>query len=537
MNVPSGSSEAARHVQHRVLMVEDNPGDARLIEHLLGPQSAFSLDHVTTLASTRMRLVQERYDAVLLDLSLPDGEQADTLREIARFAAHIPIVALTGVEDEELAKLCLATGIQDYIFKSELNDATLVRSLNHAISRHRASELQRRIESAQRQISLGRVAGGVVHEVNNMATVVLSSLEDLRARLDVLRNASHVDPRPVLSELIELLEQDISAMSRMNALAGDLRIFAQREAKNTGALDLNDAVRSTLRLLDRRLRLRAELSFELSDVPSVHADESKLSQVLINLLLNAADAVDEGSTSERRIRVATRFDPPWVMLEVSDTGCGIPKADIDRVFEPFFSSKPLGRGSGLGLSICAELVASWDGRLEVESEEGQGSCFRVKLPISPRSTRRGGGISTAVLPRASRRVRRSARVLLIDDMDAPRRAIRRLMDREHVVEEAASGAEGLELLAAGPPFDVVLCDLMMPEMDGMGFYRRALEIDSGLIDRCIFLTGGAFTEDSQASLGDVDVPVLGKPLTRATLLGAIDEILARGSESSVVSPK
>jgi len=528
MSANLGSDHSLTPSQHRVLVVEDNPGDAKLIECLLAPQGRFSLDHVTTLAGTRTRLLRQRYDAVLLDLTLPDGEQAETLREIARFAEHIPIVALTGVEDDELAKRCLATGIQDYVYKSELSDTALVRSLNHAISRHRAAELQRRIESAQRQISLGRVAGSVVHEINNMATVVLSGLEGLHARIEACESDPPADVSAFVGELRELLEQEISAVAKMNVMSDDLRLFAQREARSAASLDVNSVVSSTLRLLDSRLRLRAEVESVLGSVPEVFADESKLSQVLINLLLNAVDALDDVPDGRRRIRIETRMDRQWVAVVVSDTGMGIREEDIDRVFEPFFSSKPVGRGSGLGLSICSELVASWDGVLAVESEPGRGSNFIVKLPVAPREHRK----RSSILPRAKRRVLTSARVLLIDDMDEPRRAIRRMMEREHVVEEAASGEAALEMLRGGAQFDVVLCDLMMPEMDGVELYRRAIELCPSLEHRFILLTGGAFMESSQVSLGGFDLPLLGKPIMRAVLLSAIEERLTESPDPS-----
>jgi len=253
----------------------------------------------------------------------------------------------------------------------------------------------------------------------------------------------------------------------------------------------------------------------------VRAHESKLGQVLINLLLNAADAIDEATTLERRIDIETKCEPPWVSLSVSDTGCGIPQDLLQHVFEPFFSSKPLGKGSGLGLSICSELVSSWGGTIRVESQPGQGSRFTIQLPLANSDQ----GAATSLAPTETP-ASQHARVLLVDDLDAPRRALRRLMHRHHDVVEASSGMEALELLRNPPRFDVVLCDLMMPEMDGMELYSQAILIDPTLEGRFILLTGGAFTERAQSALERSELPVLSKPITRTALLGAIASVLA-----------
>lgn len=501
---------------HRILMVEDNPSDAWLISHLLGSHSSFTLDHAETLSRTRALLRSQRYDAVLLDLTLPDGNETETLREVAPFAEHVPIVALTGVEDEDLARACIATGIQDYVYKSDLSGGGLARSLNHAISRHRASEVQRRIESAERQISLGQVAGGVLHEINNLATIVLSNLENAQHRLGALRPHLSAVGHPTLDEILASFEEDIGAMSKMTAIAAELRLFSRGDASDDAAADLDETVRRTLRLLEGRLRLRAHIHCDLGGVSRVAADEGKLSQVLINLLLNAADALDESESSERSISISTSVEGRFATLRVADTGCGIRLEDQQRVFEPFFTSKPLGRGSGLGLSVCSGLVASWGGSIRVESEPDRGTCFSVTLPLNGRPR----PASQPAAPRPTTTPTR-CKILLVDDLDAPRRALRRLIQRHHDVVEASSGADALEILRSRS-FDVVLCDMMMPEMSGVEFYERARILAPDLESRFIFLTGGAFTEDARAALDASRLPVLPKPVTRAALLEAID---------------
>jgi signal transduction histidine kinase len=246
-------------------------------------------------------------------------------------------------------------------------------------------ELQERAISAERMASLGTLAGGIAHEINNPLSYVLSNLRFLSESLAAL------GPSPGrLAEARDVVDETLQGAERIRQIVQDLLAFA-RPNREMKPVDLQRVLDLALSLASSEIRFRARMVKDYQAVPAVFGDEYRLGQVALNLLINAAHAIPAGRPDRNRIRVSTRTDPSGrAVLEVEDTGDGIPAEIRSRVFEPFFTTKPVGVGTGLGLSICHGIVTSLGGEITVESEVGKGTAFRVLLPAVGGASRAGG---------------------------------------------------------------------------------------------------------------------------------------------------
>jgi CheY-like chemotaxis protein len=234
--------------------------------------------------------------------------------------------------------------------------------------------------------------------------------------------------------------------------------------------------------------------------------------VFLNLLVNAAQAIPEGHADANLIRIATRNGPAnTVIVEITDSGTGMTPEVQARLFEPFFTNKPTGIGTGLGLTICQRIMTAAGGKIEVESTPGQGTTFRVILPAARISV-----ATVSHTPAAPSTVRRG-RVLIIDDEPTIGSSLMRLLGRDHDVVATTSAREALERILGGESFDVILCDLMMPVMTGIEFYQQLASLMPNQVQRIIFLTGGAFTAAARSFLDQCPNLRIGKPFELAAL--------------------
>jgi CheY-like chemotaxis protein len=255
----------------------------------------------------------------------------------------------------------------------------------------------------------------------------------------------------------------------------------------------------------------------MGDAPMVLADEGRLGQVVMNLIQNAVHAIPLGNAAEHRILVRTGTTATGeAFVEVHDTGVGIDPADLSRIFDAFYTTKPIGIGTGLGLSICHKIVASLRGSIEVESETGRGSCFRVVLPPAPAEADQARAVQEHLERVAGRRLR----ILVVDDEVEIGRAVQRMLGREHDFEPVTSAQTAHERLSEAH-YDVVLCDLLMPETSGMELYLRLASERPALLPRFVFMTAGAVDPGVREFLLSVPNPRVDKPFSAALLRDAI----------------
>ncbi len=371
-------------------------------------------------------------------------------------------------------------------------------------------ELLARLAVTDRMASLGTLAAGVAHEINNPLAYVITNLSLLSQELCGARERSARDPEIVRTMLKDALE----GAARVHGVVRDLRMLS-RPDDQPQPTDVRAVLGWSLKMLHNEIRHRARLVEEYEEVPLVQGDESRLGQVFVNLLVNAAQAIPDGNANHHVIRVRARAaSPARVVVEVSDTGGGIAPENLGRIFDPFFTTKPIGSGTGLGLSICHGIVKSLGGDITVESELGGGTTFRVALPVASQPRAPDQVADVAGPPRPGR-------VLVIDDEPAIGRSLGLLLGGEHTVECVTSARLALARLDAGERFDAIICDLMMPDMNGMEFHDEVIRVSPADAARIVFLTGGAFTATAREFLARVPNTVLEKPFDPRALRTAL----------------
>lgn len=311
------------------------------------------------------------------------------------------------------------------------------------------------------------------------------------------------------------------AAQRVRLIVRDLKIFSRSPSEDAaGPVDVKSVMESALGMAWNEIRHRARLVKDYGVVPAAEANEGRLGQVFLNLLVNAAQALPEGRADRNVIRVITRLEGERVIIEVSDTGAGIPPEIIGRIFDAFFTTKAVGVGTGLGLAICHRIVTDMEGELTVKSEVGKGTTFRVALPLARSEERRPAGPIAKPVVAGPR-----GRILIVDDEETLLKVVTRILSREHEVVSTVAAREALAFCARGDKFDLILCDLMMPDMTGMDLHRELSIVAPEMANRMIFLTGGAFTQQARGFLTDPPKEHIEKPFEAANLRAIVQRFI------------
>jgi PAS domain S-box-containing protein len=388
-----------------------------------------------------------------------------------------------------------------------------VRMIGSMMDLTERRELQARLALADRMASVGTLAAGVAHEINNPLAYVVANLEAAAAEIGKLAPTSRA---------LEALAEAKEGSERVRKIVQDLKTFSRADDDSRERVDLKSVVVSSLDLAMNEIRHRARLVRDLGDAPRVDANAGKLGQVVVNLLVNAAQAIPEGDADKHEIRVTTRTAADGhAVLEVRDTGPGMPPEIRRRIFDPFYTTKPVGEGTGLGLTICHGIVSALGGSIEVESTVGAGAIFRVTLPPSSVTDRASRPSAAPVSTETERR----GRVLVVVDEPLIGKSVQLLLSTRHDVVPLTSAREAYDRILSGERWDAVLCDLMMPEMTGMDLYERVEQRMPELARKMVFLTGGAFTPRARAFLERGRNPRVEKPFDEETLLAAIATVM------------
>jgi PAS domain S-box-containing protein len=380
------------------------------------------------------------------------------------------------------------------------------------------------VVQSDRLASLGTLAAGVAHEINNPLTYVITNVGYVGERLGALArdlgDAASDDLRGRLAEVREALAEAQEGAQRVRQIVRDLRTYSRGDDDQEKTVNVQRVIEWSINMTMNEIRHRARLVKDLGAVPGVRGTETRLGQVFVNLLVNAAQAIAAGSSADNEIRVSTMTDANGrAVICVSDTGPGISPDVLDHIFEPFFTTKPTGVGLGLGLFVCHNIIKGMGGTLTAESPPGAGATFVVTLPSA--------APALEAVARASARATggpRRVRVLAIDDEPQVLRSIQRALGAHEVVV-ADSGRDALARLESDQSFDVILCDLMMGDMTGMDVMKALRDRSPELAARVVFMTGGVFTEAAREFLATVPNMCVEKPFDM-TALQAI--ITARG---------
>jgi len=367
--------------------------------------------------------------------------------------------------------------------------------------------LQAQLARADRLAALGTLAAGVAHEINNPLTFLTLGMDAVERLLPAVAQSQNE------ARLRELFAEIRHGATRVATIVRELSAYSRVDDDARGPVDLAEVIAAAERLVAHQLRGRATLSVSVADAPRVFANAGRLEQVFVNLIMNAVQSFPDGSTDNRVSIDARRAPNGDAVVEVRDNGPGIPEDLLGRVFDPFFTTKAPGVGTGLGLTVCHRIVTQLGGTITVENDRGV--VVRVTLPPAIEGARPAA--PTTEEPSALRR----RRLLVIDDEPALVLTVRCLLEQDHEVVTATDGREALTHILKDAAFDLILCDLSMPGLDGADLYEQVRAQRPGLADRFVFMTGGAYTEKTIRFLESTNRPCLHKPFPIAELEAAL----------------
>jgi two-component system, cell cycle sensor histidine kinase and response regulator CckA len=532
----------ASELRHRILF--ENSHDALMT--LAPPAWRFTSGNAMTLQlfgladeASFLSHAPSEYWPVLQPDGRASAEKAAAMIDAAMCAgAHLYDWTFRRLSGREFPATVLLTRIElegTPLLQATVRDETELKQLHAMLSQQ------------DRLSSMGMLAAGVAHEINNPLAYVLHNVETLGQQLPRLTGAVErgfaalraVLPDDALAKLVgedaELLEpaalkeiverarEASDGIERIRIISKAIGTFSRVESTECSRVDLNYAIECATVMALNDIKFRARFATEFGVLPSVWASEGKLSQVFLNLLINAAQAIGEGDVQNNLIQVRTWCEGEHAFAEVKDTGKGIAPENLDRVFEPFFTTKPIGVGSGLGLAICRSIIGEFGGDIRVESELGVGTRFVVRLAVSE-------GVSD--VPRSAPISEQPnlpcvrGRVLVVDDEETLRGVLVRMLKAEHDLVTAASGEAAQSIIELDQDFDVILCDLMMPDMTGMELHEWLLANHPVLAKRVVFLSGGAFTGKASAYVTSSGNLRLEKPYESAKLKRLVAELVA-----------
>ena len=498
-------------ISKTILVVEDDADIRDSLVGLLGDEGYVAMACTNGLEALEHLRSGNRADAILLDLMMPvmDGWQFRVLQKQDPLLSAIPVVVISA----DMTAKAAAIDADAYLRKP-VEYSSLIGTIERTLLAAERRSLQAALVETERLASLGTLAAGVAHEINNPLAYVIANVEYVEAALARSSIAGDAEVREAIVETREGCE-------RIRAIVRDLQLFSREPEKNDGAVDVRRVLDSSANIVTNEIRPRARLTKDYGDVPLIAANPARLGQVFLNLVLNAAQAIRAGEPTRHEIRLETRVEDGAIVVRVSDTGEGIPPEIRSRIFDPFFTTKPMGVGTGLGLSISHRIVTKMGGELTVEDRRGPGATFRVRLPITEAKLR-----EPPQEPSGPAR-RRRASVLVIDDEPLIGATIERVLGDAYDIEATTNPDAAIARLADGARFDLILCDLMMPGRNGMDVHAAVARSSPDQAQRMVFLTGGAFSAAAKEFLSQSGSPIVDKPFSVDELRRRIDAMLAK----------
>lgn len=503
----------------RALLVEDDEQDALLLLREL-KRGGFDVTHqrVDTPEALKQALEQP-WDIVFSDYFMPRFSAPMALKLVKQCNTELPFIIVSGTVSEEMAVNSIHAGASDFMAKGKLTRLipAVDRELRDVTFRAERKKMHDQLLISDRMASMGMLAAGVAHEINNPLASAMANLD--LVMLEVAERADTPEKAAGLAAVSDGLKDAREALERIRVIVRDLKIFSGSKDEHTGPVDVQRVMDSTLRMARNEIRHRAKLVKNYSETPPVEASESRLGQVFLNLVVNAAQAIAEGRTENNEIRISTGVNSHGkVVIEVADTGPGMSPEVLKQLFTPFFTTKPIGVGTGLGLSICHRIITGLGGTLDVQSELGQGTTFRIVLDAA-----RTAPVDEPVPQAPALTARRRGRILVVDDEPMIIKVVQRALSQEHEVIAFNNAQAALDKIVAGERFDLIFCDLMMPQLTGMDLYTELVKVAPEQAANIIFLTGGAFTPKTRAFLEEAPNGRLEKPFDAQHLRGLVNQ--------------
>jgi PAS domain S-box-containing protein len=477
-----------------LLGVPEEVAVARKVELVLGVDATHPI-------SKRLEAALEKEQSSLAPITVALG--ASTLR--------VTVARLNNSQREDSA-LIIARDISDLV----------------AAEAERAS-LNAQLHAADKMRSLGQMTAGLSHEINNPLAALLPGLEILRARFEVLSaaaTAAAVNEPPsdalikALDDIPDLLSETLAAGRQIKSVVGEMRFFAHPGSSKGERAQLDHLLNDALSLVSREVRYKARLDREFDYTPELVVDRAVLSQAVLNILINASQAIEGGTPEDSWIRIKTYRREGGVAVEISNSGPAVPDEAIGKVFDPFFTTKDPGAGVGLGLSIAYETVARHGGYIELV--KGMPTTFRIWLPLDTGKVLDSLPVGSLPVEGSSHPIETTpARVLIVDDERLVRNGFRRVLAQHYEVSLASGGTHALGMIRDNE-YDVILCDLLMPEVTGMDLYQRVMRSNPEAAVRFVFLTGGTACAEARDFLQSVKNVRAFKPLDNSELIRLVE---------------
>jgi len=417
----------------------------------------------------------------------------------------------------------------------------------------------------EKMAAIGQLAAGMAHEINNPNSFVISNLfalkeytEDILKAYDYLRNLLTKYLPPDEIEKVQQMEADLGigtiledyqdtvieaqeGAQRISAIVKELQFFAG-EGKKEDLIDLGEIIDATLKVVKNQLKFKTSVETDFSPSPLIRGNWAELGQAILNVLINAADFLDEENLNENRLKISMREHDEHILVEFEDNGPGIKPESLEHIFQPFYTTKPVGKGTGLGLTVAYEIVKKHGGDMWAESRPGEWTRIIMQfpkatgnLPVGSKEHARRELLQEIPGPAPETEVKMPhpakpaagdlPRILLVDDEVYLLKSYMRRLHDMYEITASDSGKEALDLLTKDENFDAVICDLLMPDLPGYRLYTEAVKRNPSLADKFIFVTGGAFSGDAGKFMDNTDLPVLQKPFPLDELIETIDKVL------------
>ncbi len=538
-----------------ILLVDDEQTIRTLLSRALT-----SLGHLVVTAETTAGAIEHianrEFDLLVIDKNLPDGSGLDIVAHARDVGQRSEAIIITGYSDTESAIKAVELGVFRYVrkpfdldaLKVDISNALETGRLRRDLARRtrdleatnqelwealkRVFESERRTRQAERLANIGYLAAGVAHEINNPMSLLSMTIpyvsNEIRTLVAELDKDIDVDAlRATLAQIAGSIQPTEEAVDFLMRLASDLHSLGRTEKQDPKPVKIAEVAGSAMRLVRHQLKYKAETALDIDEELMVSGHASRLVQVFINLLTNAAKAIQQDSPAENKISISTSVDDEDVVIRISDTGVGIPEDHLDKIFKPFFtfSLEDEDQGTGIGLALVREIVGEHKGSIEVTSDKGEGTTFAIRLPrliTAPAPL-------AIVLPGGGEMTRSKRKILFFDTESANLAAYEESFGQMHDVILAHSFDEAAEQIDLHvDTLDALVCELPGDEEDPAGFIDH-MERWPELQDRFIFVG------DPGESLGrakENGYHVLEKPVRPAILLGTIYKLPPRVPETT-----
>jgi two-component system cell cycle sensor histidine kinase/response regulator CckA len=492
----------------RVLMIEDSEDDAALmLRELRRGSYDVASERVDLPDALKSALDRKTWDLVVSDFSMPHFSGTDALRLLRATGSVVPFIFVSGTMGEETAVAALQDGAQDYLVKTNLKRLVpaVQRALREADERRQRKLMEQQVHQLQKFEAIGKLAGGIAHDFNNVIGAILGWAE---------MGCEEATPGTPLHDRFQKIRDQSFWAAR---LTSQLLAFARRQVLRPRNINLNTLAVEGVGLLRRVIGEQIEVRvLTAPDLRVTLADQTQIEQVLMNLCLNARDAMPEGGRliiETQNVEIDEEYcrahpyarQGSYVLLAVSDTGVGMDAATKERIFEPFFTTKEVGKGTGLGLATVYGVVKQHGGFIHLYSELEKGTTFRIYLAAA-------NGVPEPREPKSDERTPKgSETILLAEDNERLREAAQEMLQRlGYRVILASNGAQAIELFKANSgQIDLVILDIVMPRLSGPAVYSQMAAIQPDL--RAIFATGYTAETASLNSSLEKGVPILQKP--------------------------